>query len=462
MSSINYSPDSSLCGQIPIMAVNGYCPLPIRLRQGMIISVAELQKRPISCICNSDIEDCHKFLTCEVVHTMKPYPFNCTHNTNEVSKPVPAPRLVCVETNPGPTPTVLKLMPPISGGVLVTNGGGNRKRKRKGKGRKGRNRKRQRRSRPSSGVSSSAVDYYIRSLRDPWEYGPVKLGYDTFVPTETGAAFLRSSITVNIDGTFAIAVTPQASASFVTTWTGGHAAAATSSLASTNAAQILSEFKTGRCVSGGIRVFALFPATVQPGILFGGELVEISLTSLNAFTPDQLNAIASDELGFGSRGARAIIKPIDNTSFEFITQLPAGYGASTLMQSSIPFISGTGFTAGTVIWYEAVLNFEGIPNNTGTTLGVSVDESIGGGSVMDFFATPAHLLRSVAQSIGPAVVMDAVEGLASMVSPGLGSTISSVRSLFGRGKNYSNSMASGRNSIRQGVSSSIMIEEMKE
>ena len=118
----------------------------------------------------------------------------------------------------------------------------------------------------------------MASLQDPWEHGPINLGYGTLVETVKMTGYARGSITVNADGTFAVLVLPQTSA-MVYTNVSGSAGTTWVSNAAYNQSALAAQAIEARITSGGLRIFALFPETASSGVLFAGSFPEIGRAS---------------------------------------------------------------------------------------------------------------------------------------------------------------------------------------
>lgn len=306
-------------------------------------------------------------------------------------------------------------------------------------------------------------DYY-KTLCDPWECPPVKLGYMTYTPTILATAYVRASLQVNADGSFGLQMTPcignVSSVSFLQTNIASAVTSSWTNFAATNSSAIAAQMVGARVVSGGLRAFALFPETSAPGVLFAGSICSSSAatSSLTATTYSQL---PSAELGIGSRGARTVITPSDPSALEFFPQVLTAFSASSLLPYTLPFIVGLGFPAATTIWFEAVLNVEGLPLQTTTTnIGVDADQAP---TLMDQIPSFETVSKRARQLLGNSAVMDATEGLASSLNPTLGRVVGLTRSAFGHGRHLARTMlASGESVSSQSKQNTILIEEMKE
>lgn len=309
---------------------------------------------------------------------------------------------------------------------------------------------------------------YIATLTDPWEHEGVYLGYDTFIPTLLASAYRRGNFTVNADGTFAMYMVPSATG-MVNINTSGAAGTTWSAANATNLAAITAQGQESRVVSGGLRVMCLFPETSAPGVLFAGVDVASSGTQLVTYTPNILANASNATLGLGSKGARGIILPLDPDSYTFFVNPIVGYSASNIPNSSVITMTGFGFPAGTLVWYESILNLELLPGNGSATIGIDASTDTLPLSLCSFFPSPSALFQQIRSAIGPSTVMDGVDNLLSAANAAgyqaagrARTALRATRSLFGTGGALNAAMVSGRMATAQGRQASLVIEEMKD
>lgn len=385
-------------------------------------------------------------------HTIKLADLVCLAESEDESI---APRLVGIETNPGPT-------------LLLTDGKSKGKTKqviRGGPKLKEReiltvlSKGPQNAHRMLSSSSDKFLGGYVKSLVDPWEKGPMNLGYGTLIDTVLGTAYVRNSITVNADGSFGIAMQPSVAGMVLTNVSGAAGVVWTTSSAS-NTSSINNQMTEARVVSGGIRIFCLFPETASSGVLFGGSLPGIQNATFIGYSTQSLSQLSTSELGIGKRGARSTMLPIDMTAFNMSSATTLGYNGGVMQPWTAPYICGLGFPAATIVWYEAVLNIEGVPVSTSSAIGIDADTP--GPRASDYFVTPERLMRAAGGLITQTVVMDAVQGLVSMANPRAGRLLGSVRSTFGGGSHFRQQLVAGAASQGQSRQQSVVIEEMKE
>lgn len=239
-----------------------------------------------------------------------------------------------------------------------------------------RRRKRSNRSRTNNSSISALpkqVSGYLATLTDPFEYGAIRVGFGTLVPTGLGTAYQRNNFTANSDGSFAIGVFPStgsapSSHNPICFNVGGASSSGWSAVQWINTTAIFNTISTCRVISCGLKVYPQVPATSAPGTLFAGSLpsAQYNVTfgdTTGLSTPNQLASSPYLKVGYGATGAAATSRPEDIAAFMFNTALQQGngnvfLGASTTPPNSAPMIVGTGFPGSCLVNYEVVMNFE--------------------------------------------------------------------------------------------------------
>lgn len=327
----------------------------------------------------------------------------------------------------------------------------------------GKRRRRLRKRLATPRVGPGMLRDYYQTLEDPFEYGPIRLGYDCYVPTAKATAYSRSSLTVNADGSFGLALQPSIVSSLLKNVAGaGVATWTTNNMFNYQAIQ--GQGSEARVVSGGMRVIALFPTTAAPGVLFSGVLPDYSRTYMVASTISNLAQYAGMEISPGTRSSAVTIRPKDNDSFVFRSETVGGYATTDIPVSPMVCIVGQGFPAGTVVWYEAVLNLELLPGQDGNTLGISADSPPEPG-LSDYFPSIESVMTRLRPLLGSAVTLDAAEiGLRAAGMPAVAGALHGARSAFGHGRSTRRALVSGASSARQSAQTTdyITIEEVKE
>lgn len=214
-------------------------------------------------------------------------------------------------------------------------------------------------------VGGASITAYIATLNDPFSYPPIKLGWGTFVPTQIYTCYLRGNFTTNADGSFAIVMLPSIGNSngpvFINN-AGASSGTWGTQVSLSNTSAVAAAITEARIVSGGLRVLPQVPATAVPGVIFAGDIPSGNVTAFTTASPSGLSLSPSLNFGFGATGATALIRPLDPESFMMQAINVYGYSGSIVTTSSVPLVVGLGFPASTTVYYEAVINVEGIPN----------------------------------------------------------------------------------------------------
>lgn len=256
------------------------------------------------------------------------------------------PRLVGVETNPGPTPKrVVKKTDKIVK-VIKT--------------------KRPQRQLPKirtvERAATGKLNNYIKALTNPWYAPPVRLGWGTFVPTTLRASWLRYTLTPGaLQTAFCISATPTIGAgagmtsfseNFISTvGTNTLAASTIASSGSYNNGVLAAVAQTGRVVSGALRVCVRYPATALRGNLVGGFLADDSGTNFRAVTFDNLSSQFQSRTVSSSTAGELVVevqyRPSDLTSFDMNGTLMNTGGASLATILPRCYVVGTGWSPST-------------------------------------------------------------------------------------------------------------------
>lgn len=273
-------------------------------------------------------------------------------------------------------------------------------------------------SRPRLAGSPAQFKEFINTLNDPFNHGPVKLGFGCMTSSQTATAYYRGSFTANADGSFAVFMAPscafsadpiQTNASGIsgTTWIGHQF---------TNKTAIQAAYQSARVVSGGIRVFCRQALTSAPGILFSGSLPSCTIAQAVALSPTAISNNQMFEMGSSISGATALTRPTSLQAYEFSPQT-LDCGIYEIHPNSTVFVSGLGLPASTPIYYEAVLNFEALCCNVGTGMLLAAQEPSPG--LTDYFPSLDQLWSATKNFIVPSGVpsMD-LSGKGSRDAPG--------------------------------------------
>lgn len=307
----------------------------------------------------------------------------------------------------------------------------------------------------SSSTGADLFNCYVKTLSNPFESPPCKLGWGTMVPTNIATAYLRYTITANADGSFACFLNPSAGTGNdpIFTNVSGATTATWTHQPFSNATALGQLGVSARIVSGGIKVFPQVPATAAPGIIVAGTIAEISNSTLTSLTPTNLFTYPTGKIGYGARGAMALTLPTDPDSFVFFNNSMAGFAANSTgyFQGSVPYISGLNFPASSLVYCECVINLEILPSNENVAaIQNPAIESNGEPSMLDYFPSLDHMLQSVKRLIPSASAV----AEASTVLPSLLKTV-------GKGVRAYRALRSARQQYFQpGPQSFVSIEEL--
>lgn len=225
-------------------------------------------------------------------------------------------------------------------------------------------RRRVRRSRATA-VSSSSTDLftaYVNTLRDPFEYPAVRVGFGTMVPTSLYTAYYRGIFVCNADGTFAVFQSPTLGTTASGLYFNNTGAATTTwtALDYINKGTLSGVMSECRIVSGGIRVLPQVPATAAPGIGYAGSFPSATTNTLVVAAPNTLVSSPHLIMGRAAEGACALVRPVDPDSFTFTNYNMTGFPTNTINPSSTPMIILTGLPPLSTLIVEAMLNLESI------------------------------------------------------------------------------------------------------
>jgi hypothetical protein len=307
------------------------------------------------------------------------------------------------------------------------------------------------------GLATLVARDYAATLYDPWEFPGIRLGFGTMESTGQCCAYVRNSLTVNADGTFGVALT-SVLPNFVVTNNSGVSGTTWSDVAASNTSAISANYSDIRIVSGGIRLFCLFPTTSASGVLFAGTLASESVSSTKSFSVATLTGLSSSELGIGTNGASVRVLPIDPLSYTFSRILISGGTGSELLPNSVPYIVGNGFPSGTVVWYEAVVNYEGLAKDAINIIGIDPDDKLPASSHWSNVESMYSYARSLFTS---PVVMDGAATVAGLVHPSAGKVLNIAKSMMRRSSHITEAVSSAY-VHKQSAQNTIVIEEMKD
>jgi hypothetical protein len=309
---------------------------------------------------------------------------------------------------------------------------------------------------------SRGLSTYMKCVVDPFENPPIRLGFDTFVPTSLHTAYQRISVTTNAtDGSFDIVMTPNLVNFLLTNVAGANNTPLWVNSFAANYSAINTQIDYSRVVGMALKIFPQIPLTSAPGIISSGVTPRMSTNDMVNFfgpTTSSRQNLPYNEFFMGRTGnteANMVSwRPTDVSEFIFhdmtqpqinivsgvITANTSATGIGNLNAGnfdsggSLIHISGTGLPAGTVLFVEAVCHIEctdsqnSIASDTGDDSNPRVCDDIGVSDMQGAFRTIADLLPSPNQAIlagssffgtqiGRAISNYAVRSLAKRVLP---------------------------------------------
>jgi len=306
----------------------------------------------------------------------KPEPSSQTTN-GKVVKRVPPPRLVNVELNPGPPKKEAK--------------------NQKKKGKKAKTvvkvvikQKHQTMMVPHPHPTKHTVErpmalsgsaLYLATLNDPWQYGPVSLGWGCMTQTSLAFAYFRNTINVSSGNTCLVLVasayigtgSPYGFLAQKQCASPGDTTTAFTFNSATNWSQLTGNYTAARLVSLGMRAQPCIKATDAPGIQTGGLYVSgtgipPTQTTLNYST---FSSLPQSVLATTVNGSTALWKPTDPSDFDFSTQLMTASPTTSTSPNGYPFIAISGLpSTGCSVLVDVVANYEclsGGLSNTGAS-----------------------------------------------------------------------------------------------
>jgi hypothetical protein len=243
---------------------------------------------------------------------------------------------------------------------------------------------RNRRARIRQTGINPATQAYLNTLRDPFEYPPVRVGFGTMVPTDLYTYYQRFTFTVGTDGSFSVLLMPVSKYGVSTgallvqpSKTANFTTASANSYSNIAALDTTTAGCMARVVSCGVRVIPQVPSTSAPGICYAGDIATMTPNECLGYTPTALSGLPNFTIGRAMEGASVVSRPVDPSSYQFEGSIING-GASVFpdqsFTSSTPVIIMTGLPAGSTVLIEAVLNVETIRGPLGASLTLSSPE----------------------------------------------------------------------------------------
>lgn len=214
---------------------------------------------------------------------------------------------------------------------------------------------------------------YVDVLNDPFNNPPCRLGYGTMVPTGLTTAVYRTTLTSNADGSLAIFVNPALGPNGNATTAGihynnsGFSTATWTSAPWSNQVSIAALSDDLRCVSVGVKVLPLVPATAVPPICYAGAISGLATDNYVAVSPSALTAYQQLQRFVAPGEISALGRPVDSDGYAFRTGIFANT-SNQILDVSTPIIILSGLPASTTVAVDAICHFEYIPTSAGSSI----------------------------------------------------------------------------------------------
>lgn len=253
------------------------------------------------------------------------------------------------------------------------------------------NRKRRRNGTLKIG-SNPYASQWLKSLNNPFDNLPPRLGLGCMLPTVVETAYVRNMFATNADGSFQFWLNPNkvvgaASSSdggFVMIDTAGETITpifTTSQVAPDNQVAMIASGDGFRVLSGGVRIFCLGPQSSAPGILgsqvYARDIAGNIPNCTNATSKKSVNTLIkfpNMDITKGTDPLTVVWRPASIVNVENFTTGNIVYNAD--MQVPAINIVGKALSGGaaTNVYYEAVVHYE-VYNTTGGVTGGTSGES---------------------------------------------------------------------------------------
>jgi len=121
---------------------------------------------------------------------------------------------------------------------------------------------------PRSVGNTALVQTYLKCMSNPFENPPIRLGFDTFVPTALHTAYYRSSLVTAADGSFDLIVLPSLINAIYFNNQGYSATPLWTAYNMANSAAIATQIDMARVVGMGLRVYPQNSFNIRARIIF--------------------------------------------------------------------------------------------------------------------------------------------------------------------------------------------------
>lgn len=287
----------------------------------------------------------------------------------------------------------------------------------KGPGRKGRKAQQLRLPRAPASRMGALCEQYCRSLVDPFNHTPPKVGWGCMVPSTIVTATYRTVINPNAYDVFY--QLPCTSLSIFVLQT-----ASTATLINTGSANSANQyaafpvqFGQGRVLSMGMRMIPSIPMNQASGFLFAGAAAGSTFNQYGQQTVANVINATWVEAGNAANGVTVTGRPVDPNSFNFAKNVVTATAADTWgganggsleLPFTIPTVVYEPGLAGTSSSYvlEAVWHIEGLAaaqNGASSIMELFGLQGGGAETLSDYFPTPESAYKFVTEKLSAAV-----------------------------------------------------------
>jgi hypothetical protein len=272
----------------------------------------------------------------------------------------------------------------------------------------------------------NAGSAYLRTLNDPFDCPPVRLGFGTMIPTRIGTAYCRGQAVLNADGSGQLWFSPTqvgltasaANGGFVMFSKDGYNTTPTFAGSGSfvgnadDQKSMLADFDELRVVSAGIRIFCLIPRTNTPGIFGSGQYNPNSSgfipnsTGSNPITTSALLALPESEVTFGYDPVQIVWRPDDLDRFRFSPYASLSNSAGIANGPAL-YCAFNACPSNGVVYWEAVAHYEGYASSQMSSQATVTDTP----AVSSEYSSVDSLWSSVRNYLSP-IVSSGVEYVA--------------------------------------------------
>lgn len=241
-------------------------------------------------------------------------------------------------------------------------------------------------------LANSYANQWLRSLNNPFDNLPPRLGLGCMLPTVVETAYVRNMFSTNADGSFQLWLNPNtptmtastASGGFVMIDTAGEATTPTFATSQVNPDNQSGFYNSGdgfRVLCGGVRIFGLGAQTAAPGILgsqvyapdIAGQLPACT-TATNRKTVNSLIKYPNVDITKGTDPLTVVWRPSSIVNLEYFSTGNLAYNSNMNVPAICVVGKSLGGGASVNVYYEAIVHYE-VYNTTGGITGGTSGES---------------------------------------------------------------------------------------